>query len=453
MRNRPISVLWLAMLMVAGFVTVCLWGAPAPASEPGGAAAEPVPSNQSQTPETVVFDLHYRALTGSDDPLSYHSFWAFGSNPPQGVAFVDAVKAQVQKSDDVFNGAMPVAQQWSVVETEGKKPVALYFDLNGDGRLGDGERIPPTAPSQPQPGQEFVFVTPDFVMHRDGKPEIPFRVMLVVNSYDDEDELNYMWSPCCVLEGQTTFAGEPMRMFLFGNGFTGSFSTFGRCNFVLFPANQKLPEYPPRNTLSSLICYDAFYRLSLEGSHEKGKTLQVQLRKDTSPTGQVAIRLKGKEPVKTRLAWATITGGEDSSIQFSTGNALSTVPIGRYKFASGNVCYSVESDDQWQVGFDQGPGFAVVKDQTATVEIGDLALTIKAVDERQRWNSDVKEQTVYAGQIPIYLSLTIQGKGGETYTRFSQKGDADNQWVAVRPHVAILDSDGKEVASADMEYG
>ncbi|HNU28146.1 MAG TPA: hypothetical protein PKN00_03050 [Sedimentisphaerales bacterium] len=94
MPNRSISVLWLATLMVAGIVTGRLWGAPAPASESGGAAAEPVPSSQSQTPETVVFDLHYRALTGSDDPLSYHSFWGFGSNPPQGVAFVDAWRPQ-----------------------------------------------------------------------------------------------------------------------------------------------------------------------------------------------------------------------------------------------------------------------------------------------------------------------------------------------------------------------
>ncbi len=441
------------MLMVAGFVTVCLWGAPAAVSEPGGAATEPVASNQSQTPETVVFDLHYRALTGSDDPLSYHSFWGFGSNPPQGVAFVDAVKAQVQKSDDVFNGAMPRAQQWSIVEVKGKKPVALYFDLDGDGKLGDGERILPTVPSQPQPGQEFVFVTPDFVMRRDDGSEIPFRVMLVANLYGG-DRLNYMWSPCCVLEGQATFAGEPMRLFLFGNGFTGSFSTFGRCSFSLVPANQKLPEYPPRNTLSGLICHDgAFYRLSLDGSHEKGKTLQVKLRKDTSPTGQVAIRLKGKEPVKTRLAWATITGGKDDSIQFSTGNAQSIIPVGQYQLASGNVCYGVQSDDQWQISFGEGPNFTVVKDQTATVEIGELTLTIKAVDEGERYRSDVKEKTTYGRGTKIYLTPVIKGKVGEVYTRFSQKQADGNQWTDVKPHVAILNASGKEVASADMEYG
>ena len=449
MKKLPIVVVVAAVVVIAVFVAMRTSGpGPSPVGPPGpGEATSGVPEPHG----AVVFDLQYRGFDTPDDPLSYRSYWGFGGPPEANDPFVQAVRSRVKECTPVYHGSLPKTR-WSVVELEDKKPVAFYFDANADGQLSDHEKFLPTKPSGSEFGYPHAFLTSDFLIQTEDNREIPFRVMLVGSSYGSE--ISYMWSPCCVLEGEAPLAGKPTKMILYANGFSGSFTTFGSCSYALIPARQKSEGYISRDTLSSLLQHEGkFYHLKFDGVHEKGRTLRVVLEKDTTPTGQIAVEVKGQDALQARLTSMSIDGTADPSIHFGLSNAQSTLPAGQYKLSRGWLSYGTGKDAPWRVDFDQGPGFDVTAGKTSTIKLGKLALSLRAVDEQERYRSDVKERTTFAKGTAIYLTPEIKGEASEVYMRFSQQETGSNRRADVKPHLAIAGPDGKQIVSADLEYG
>jgi hypothetical protein len=431
------EVLWAATACLVLFSSAGLSLAEASAS-PRGAA---------------VFEMKYRGLSTPDDPLRYQSYWSFGTptdGSDQRDPFVQAVKSRVKECTTVYNG-FQAQDRWSVVELQDKKPVAFYFDVNGDGKLSENEKSPVFASTRL--GFQYVFVTSDFMVPGESGREAPFRALVAANGAG-KDKYRYLWAPHCVLEGQVTLAGVPMKLVLFPSGFLGAFTDFGRCSVALVPAEQKLEGTLARDPLSSLIAYQgAFYRLKVQGTHAKDSTVRVVLEKDTSPTGRAALTVAGKEGLKSRLTEGRLEGAQDPTIQLYLAQMEPTLPVGTYKMPYGSLSYGLGSDDEWRVTINEGPPFAVKAGETTRWTLGQPVLSIKAIDEKDRNPEGAKERSTFTKGTPIYLSLQIKGKAGELYMRFSQKNVGGNDSTAVRPHVAILDATGKLVASADMEYG
>jgi len=287
----------------------------------------------------------------------------------------------------------------------------------------------------------------------DGR-QVPLRTLLRVNFYGQSSRPNCMWSPSFVLEGTSTMDREPIKLILYTSGFSGSFNEFGRCSYSLVTEAEKFGRYVPRNRLSSIINHDGqFYCLKLYGSHEKDKRIRAVLEKYTGTTGEMAVTMIGNTNLHTKLSYTDIVGSKDTTIRFKVLSGGAELPTGVYKLYSSYVSYGTEKDDEWRLNFKKGPEFIIEADKTSNIQLGKPVLSISAVDEKKRYQSDVKEQTVYSKGTNVYISRIIKGKTGELYGRFSQREDNSGGYEDIQPEIRIVDSDGKEVAAAKIEYG
>jgi hypothetical protein len=396
----------------------------------------------------IVFDMKYRGLSGEKDELRYNSYWSFGGGASD-TPFLTDLKKKVKNFERVYNPNF-VGSEWSAVEIKDNKAVALYVDLDANGKVSDNEKIPPVPNSEIYSNNRTDFVTPDFIMKTRENRQIPFRALLQVVFYEQQARPQCMWSPSCVLEGTSTINDQPVKLMLLTNGFTGSFKDFSRCSLYL-----KAGSYVSRDVLSSIINYDGqFYNINFNGRHGKNSAVRTILTKYTGDTGNLTTQLTGNTNLKAELSSAYIVGSKDTTIQFNIESEQAKLPTGSYKLDRGHVNYSDENDVKWRLDFKEGPEFAINADKTCNVELGKPVLSISAVEESKRNRNDVKEQTVYPEGTNVYISRIIKGKGGELYGRFSQK-QKDSRWrySDIQPDLKIIDSEGKEVAAAKIKYG
>jgi len=404
------------------------------------------------SPGAIVFDMKYRNLSGEKDELRYNSYWGFGGGAKD-TPFLADLKKNVENFETVYNPYFKGAE-WSAVEIKDNKAVALYIDLDTNGKVSDDEKILPIQNPEPGSSNRAEFVTPDFIMKTQENRLVPFRSLLQVNFYGQPARPNFMWSPSCVLEGTSTIYGRQAKLILFSNGFTGSFKDFGRSSIYLQTGKEQTGRYVPKQTLSSIINHDGqFYNVAFHGRHEKDCTVRAILTEYTGDTGSLTTQLTGNTNLEAELSSANIVGSKDTTIQFNLASEQAKLPTGYYKLNRGYVNYSSGNGDKWRLDFKEGPEFAIDADKTCKVQLGKPVLSISAVEENKRYQSDVKEQTVYSEGTNVYISRVIKGKGGELYGRFYQQTENSRRHNAIEPELKIINSEGKEVAAAKIKYG
>ena len=403
-------------------------------------------------PGAIVFDMKYRGLSGKQDDFRYNSYWGFGQSTNE-TPFLADLKKDVKDFETVYNPYFKKAV-WSAVEIKDNKAVALYIDLDANGKVSDNEKVLPIQAESSASTRRTEFVTPDFIMNTQDNRQVPFRALLRVDCYGQPVRPHCMWSPSCVLEGTSTINGQQAKLILFTNGFTGSFEDFGRSSLSLQAGKVETGRYVSKQVLSSIINQNGqFYNVEFNGRHEKDSKVQAILTKYTGATGNLTTQLTGNTNLKAELSNASIAGSKDTTVRFNIGSEEAKLPTGSYKLSSGNVNYSIENGDKWRLDFKEGPEFTIDADETCKVELGKPVLSISAVDENKRYQNDVKEQTVYSDGTNVYISRIIKGKTGELYGRFSQQDENSRNYKDIEPELRIVDSEGKEVVAEKIKYG
>ncbi len=434
--------------------TVAAPNLPAPGETPElatlapDAAAFPPPE-----PGQIVFDLRYRGLDGSKEDLRYNSHYGYGGRNQDTPFIKDLHRQGITKLQHVHNSEF-VGAELSALEIHRGKPVAYYLDLNADGKVTANERIQPI---QGENDTETLFVTPDFAFINRYKKPVTFRALLTVRKYRGRDDLNTMWSPCCVLEGETVHEGQPTQVTLFSAGLSGAFDRFGSTSVTLHIGTGVPTKNGARSSLSRLIhLQDRFYQLDLRQADQNPYALRLILTPDRSATGTVKLQFEPTDRLKSELRWIRINGaGPDDDIFLSANT--DKLPVGRYRVSRGSLIYGTEEDPKsWTLDFDKGPIFAMTADAETTVSLGQPKLGIQAVADNNRHQNKPTTQTTYQRGTQIYLTREVNGMAGEAYGRFETRRDpkaSGYDYRSVMAQVSIRDPQGKQILSKDLEYG
>ncbi len=444
-------------LTLASFITGCSGPDSVTLVEAPPGPTDLGPASGLSTPPAgaVVFDLKYLPQTGAKDDIQYRSYWGFGGATEEVKTdpFLQEVRQKASGLSFVQQPSFK-GRKWAAVEYQGRRATALYFDLNADGKLQDNERIPPTRKTP----QGFEFITPDFIQPLDGGGSMLCRVLLQANFYGG-GEPNCMWSPAALLEAKANFDGKPARLLLYAGRPGGAFDNYGSSSYSLLIGDQPRfspDQYVPRETLSSLINEDGkFYRLAIEGRRSNGLPARVVLTRDTSPTGFLALKFAGTNSVTGTISMLYLNGQNDKTVRFRVTAAKANIqlPVGTYSLASGVAAYGGPKGRDWEVSFSQGPWAAIKSGETAEVVLGQPVLKVRAVNERDRYNSEAVECASFKAGTSIFFEPKILGKNLEVYSRFRQMGQPQTGGVDRPPTVTITGPDGKKLLSKTMEYG
>jgi len=354
MKKLFIAVVILGAILAAVFILL---------SRTPEAEVEPVVTDFPEPPaEAIVFDMKYLGLSGKPDELRYNSYWGFGGNSKE-TPFLTDLKKNVKDFETVYNPYFKGAE-WSAVEIKDNKAVALYIDLDADGKVSDNEKILPIQNSEASSYNQTEFVTPDFIMKTGENRQVPFCALLQVVFFGQRARPQCMWSPSCVLEGASTIDGQPAKLILFTSGLSGSFKDFGRSSISLQAGKEKTGSHVSRQTLSSIINHNGqFYNIDFNGHHEKDSTVRAILTEYTGATGNLTTQLTGNTDLKSKLSNASVAGSKDTTVRFNIGSEQAKLPTGSYKLSRGNLNYSAENSDKWRLDFQEGPEFTIDADK------------------------------------------------------------------------------------------
>ncbi len=411
--------------------------------------------SQLKLGEPVTFEMKYRGCSGTQDDIDPSCGWyGFGTSTSSDSTFFKAVQEQTKNKLIACNTSNFPGGSPGVFELKDNSVITLYFDLNGDGKLDENEKISPIENGNNPFGDGKCFVTPDFQNKTRNNNEIPFRIMACTR-LNDNGNLSAYWTPMGMFEGTAKVEGEEYKVYLFTSFHAGSYTKFGNSSIGIVKGSET-NRYVNSNTLSSINYFnDKFYRIKFDDADTSDDTLSATVAEDKGERGKVAIKLKGKEELKADLTYAIVYGATDRSINFRFNKGINELPVGDYRFSYGQIKFGKDSTDEFSTSFEGESSFSVEADKTTEVELGDVKTEITAVEYNKRYNGDKEYKSEFAEGTHVYLDVDFIGNAKESYRDFYKLVKEENRTrrEGIPVHITIADQDNNQIASEDLEYG
>jgi hypothetical protein len=424
------------------------------------------PDSATTATREISFDLKYLGLTAKKGEPRYGMCFGFEQMDEANTSFTKSLNLPRGKGlyvrHDPETATLGGYGDSMALEMDENRAVALYIDLNDNGKLSPNERILPSKDKSPI-GEGTLFLTPDFkAKTKDGK-ETLYRFLLIQTSGEPQtrdgrkSKIDILVFPACVWEGSASMDGRPFHLVLFDRDFDGLLSTLGKDRFLLIPEAEYAKalerdvslQAAPLNRLT--IINGQFYDVRVETAAGSAQPSKAVLKKSEIATSKLVLEIRGSQGVKANLATLQLRVGEENLLLVWDGasRVQKELPVGTYEMAGPTLHYGSEKPDEWTVNILMPSGIRVEAGSPYVMKLGELKLTPCMESMQERANRGAKRQTIFRKGDDILCYSEVRGSAGESYTRFKKIGGGN----IADPQVRILNAEGRQVASGSTSYG
>ena len=80
------------------------------------------------------------------------------------------------------------------------------------------------------------------------------------------------------------------------------------------------------------------------------------------------------------------------SRQAQRARASQRLPVDEYVLQRGQFQFGADDNHSWSVSFSEGPEFCISEGTTAMLELGQLRMAVRSIDERKRYRPDAEDR-------------------------------------------------------------